>query len=553
MSGHMPARVRSIAVLAIVVGGCTSPKATSSSAPTVGAGAATESPSDVTQDKPSRRPIALPDLSSATASVVKQIRGRHASLTRTLENPTATAKQISDAYGEMGKLFMAARYLESAEACFLSAHALAPDEIRWPYYLGHLHRNKGELPEAAAFFEKVLQLPPDDVATRVWLGDVYLRLGRPDAAESVFAKALMLQPRAASALFGLGRSARARGDDVGAVKYLEEALSLNPSGAGIHYPLAMAYRALGNHEQAKAHLRQRADVDVLPEDPLMEELEVLLDSSVAYELRGTQALKAGNWAAAASLFRRGVELAPGDPSLRHRLGTALSQLGDVAGAKEQFEMAVRVSPQYARARYSLGVLWESSGGHLKEATDQYVAAIKSEPSYLEARLRLAAIYRREGRFQESLAQYDHVLQIDPRVSEARFGGAMAAVALRRYATARDRLSQGVNDHPDEPAFAHALARLLAAAPDGPIRDGRRAMAVMQKLSNEQQRLDFGETMAMAMAEVGEYTQAVAWQHAAIDAAAVAGHGDLAQRMAQNLRLYEQGKPCRVPWRDGELP
>jgi tetratricopeptide (TPR) repeat protein len=238
--------------------------------------------------------------------------------------------------------------------------------------------------------------------------------------------------------------------------------------------------------------------------------------------------------------------------LRQRLGTALAQQGDVAGAREQFELAVKASPKFARAHYSLGLLSES-GGRLKEATDHYLAALASEPSYVEARLRLAAIYRATGRIQEALGQYDRAIEIDPRVSEARFGGAMALVALQRYGEARDRLSQGVDDHPDEPAFVNALARVLAAAPDIKVRDGRRAIAVMQKLSGDQQRLDFGEAMAMALAEAGEYSEAVTWQRAAIGAAAAADRADLAERMGANLKLFEQGKPCRTPWRNGELP
>ena len=49
---------------------------------------------------------------------------------------------------------------------------------------------------------------------------------------------------------------------------------------------------------------------------------------------------------------------------------------------------------------------------------------------------------------------------------------MALVRLRRFQEARDRLADGVKTYPDQPGFAHALARLLAAAPDARVRDGR---------------------------------------------------------------------------------
>jgi hypothetical protein len=106
-------------------------------------------------------------------------------------------------------------------------------------------------------------------------------------------------------------------------------------------------------------------------------------------------------------------------------------------------------------------------------------------------------------------------------------------------------------HPDQPAIAQALARLLAAAPDDRVRDGRRAMVVMQSLLKKPQGTDLGETMAMTLAELGQYEEAVAWQREAMAAAERGGRADLVQRMAENLKLYERHMPCRTPWRDDD--
>jgi hypothetical protein len=76
---------------------------------------------------------------------------------------------------------------------------------------------------------------------------------------------------------------------------------------------------------------------------------------------------------------------------------------------------------------------------------------------------------------------------------------------------------------------------------------------MQALSEEQRRLDLGETMAMVLAEVGRYEAAAAWQRDAMAAARQAGHTDLVQRMAENLRLYQGNRPARTPWRGEDLP
>ena len=87
------------------------------------------------------------------------------------------------------------------------------------------------------------------------------------------------------------------------------------------------------------------------------------------------------------------------------------------------------------------------------------------------------------------------------------GQALALVQFRRYQDARDRLSGGRECLPAERAFAHALARLLAAAPDDRVRNGQRALTLVQDmLRNQQPTPDVGETMAMALAEVGQYSR-----------------------------------------------
>jgi tetratricopeptide (TPR) repeat protein len=462
------------------------------------------------------------------------------------------APELGKAYGEMGKLLMAAKYFDLAEPYFLNAQALDPREHRWPYYLGHLYKNKGALALAAASFERAVEQRPDDVATLIWLGDVHLLEGRPEMAAPLFAKASAAQPQNLAARFGLGRAALAQADYGGAVAHLEGVLSLNARAVNVHYPLALAYRGLGDTVKAEAHLRRRGDFELLPADPLMEELREVLQSAISYEIRGTRALNGADWSTAVAQFRQALALEPSNPTFRHKLGIALYQLGDVRAAQQAFEEVVRQSPEYARAHYSLGVLLESDGRY-QEAIKRFSAAVAHEPGYVEARVRLAELLRRSGRLRDAVTEYEQVLAIDPRISEAAFGHAMALVRLQRYQEARERLRKGVQEHSEEPVFAHALARLLAAAPDDRVRDGQQALAIMQSLSEEQQRLDLGESMAMALAEVGRYDEAAARQRGAIAAARQAGHTDLAERMAGNLRRYEARRPVRTPWREEDQP
>ena len=78
---------------------------------------------------------------------------------------------------------------------------------------------------------------------------------------------------------------------------------------------------------------------------------------MTYERLGVNALDKKEWAAAAAYFRKGVELAPDNPSLRPPAGDGVvPERRCATAAMEQFEEVVRRSPDFAKARYSLGVL-----------------------------------------------------------------------------------------------------------------------------------------------------------------------------------------------------
>ena len=481
-------------ILAALVGGCNAREA-STPAP------ASEVPSRALPDRRSLRPVKLPDGSRVARSVQKQMSEQYALLTQKIENSGTTDVDLGTAYGQMGLLLMAADYGEAAEASLLNAHALVPIDARWLYYLAHLYRKRDDRSKAAAYFEQALNALPNDVATLIWLGDVYLDQGRPEAAGPLFSKVLSLQPRTVAALYGLGRAALASRQYARAVEHFEQGLSVDPRASSLHYPLAMAYRQLGDLGKAEDHLRQRGTGVIRPPDPLMDQLDGLLQSAVALETRGTKALAEKNWAAAADYFRKGLELAPNEDKLRHKLGTALFLMGDARGALEQFEAVVRRSPSFAKGRYSLGVLM-AAHGQFQAAIEELTAATKYDPNYVEAHLGLADTLRRSGRVQDSLPHYQQVIRLDPRVVEAPIGYTMALARLRRYQEARDRLVEALNVDPNRPEVPIALARVLAAAPDDRVRDGRRALMLLREVLAKTQSLELGEALAMTFAELG---------------------------------------------------
>jgi tetratricopeptide (TPR) repeat protein len=288
------------------------------------------------------------------------------------------------------------------------------------------------------------------------------------------------------------------------------------------------------------------------------ELDLALQSSLSFELRGVRALEARDFKSAADFFRQGVAITVGTVplgrSLRHKLGTALFMSGDLPGAIEWFREAVRLAPgtgrdeAAAKAHYSLGVLMASAGLGPR-AIEHLRSAVSYNPNYVEALQALGDALRREGRVNQSLEPYQEALRANPRFPDARLGYGLALVRLGRYTEARAWFEEAVASRPDQVDLKHILARLLVASPEDGARSGTKGLTLVQELlaSTPERTTALGETFAMALAETGDFTQAVSVQRDVLAAARKAGLEWHARRMTRNLRLYEQRRPCREPW------
>jgi tetratricopeptide (TPR) repeat protein len=156
-------------------------------------------------------------------------------------------------------------------------------------------------------------------------------------------------------------------------------------------------------------------------------------------------------------------------------------------------------------------------------------------------------------YEEAAVMYAKAVELEPRNSFARFMQGMSLVRLRRYRAARSLFEEGLLAHQEDVDTKHALARLLAACPEAALRDGRRALelAVQVFRSSAEPDFEYGQTLAMALAEAGEFDQAVSLQRSLLDVVKRANRKDLAPLLAANLERYQNRKACRLPWPDDD--
>lgn len=296
--------------------------------------------------------------------------------------------------------------------------------------------------------------------------------------------------------------------------------------------------------------RRTSTSSLLPVPSLV--LEGLNRTKAELSERVTRPANAGRVADATQVFRELVALDPGDLTARMQLGTALARAGDSKGAVEQYSAALHIAPGNPDVHYNLGVVFTELGSE-QEAIEHFQAAIKSNPQLARAHFQLANLLMRRGLYTEAVPEFTTVIRMEPRNGFARLMEAMALIRLKKYSEARNKLEEGLAVLPDDTDLPTALARLLAACPDQSVRNGPRALQLMQQVLRTQQSVDVeqGQTLAMALAALGQFKEAAELQSAMIAELERAQQSDLARSLTANLALYQKSKPCLTPWPDDD--
>ena len=496
--------------------------------------------------------IPQPDLGAVQNSVRDQIEAAWAELQAASQQAGINRAQLADAYGQMGKVYHAYDFFDAAAACYQNATNLAPRDFNWPYCLGRLYQDKGDVKKSIAHLSLANALRPNEVPVLVKLAEAYLADGQSETARKLFEQSLKLDGSLAASMAGLGKIAISERNFAKAIELLKTALQLQPKANSLHYPLAMAYRGIGDTQLAQVHLAQQGPGKPMSPDPLVADLEGLKKGEMIQWRRGNQAMHEGRYADAVKLYREMVDSSKEDPLPKIYLGNALAASNNLEGAKDQYQQVLRLMPQNATAHYDLGVIFLQMNSEPR-AIEHFRAAIASDPGLKVAHFQLANLLVKGRKYEDAVQHYSRVIELSPENEFARLMKALSLVRLAQYREARRDLEEGVASLPDSSDLTLALARLLAACPDKSLRDGSRALQLVERVLKSQPSPDFEvvETYAMAMASNGRLTEAAELQRRMIGTVQSAGRHDLATVLQRNLKLYEQGQACSAPWRDDD--
>ena len=203
--------------------------------------------------------------------------------------------------------------------------------------------------------------------------------------------------RLAEALASVGRYDEA-------VRELNVALEIDPEHTGAHLVLGIVAMLQKDYETADSYYAR-----VLELTAGMQFEQVSTTRELAFYYLGESALDRGHYEEAVGYFKAAIRMNRSAANYYFGLGMALKGIDEVAGAIDNFEIALVFDPKYAQAHYELGqayLLHEdrvSAAVHFAEATR--LAPDNELP--LEALASLGATEQWDARAREALANEEY--------------------------------------------------------------------------------------------------------------------------------------------------
>jgi len=161
---------------------------------------------------------------------------------------------------------------------------------------------------------------------------------------------------------------------------------------------------------------------------------------------GDSLVSHGDPSAAATTYRKAIEIAPRDARLHLSLGLAQAQAGQTADAIASYRRSLSLDAQQPLALVNLGIVLESSGD-AAGAEQAYRRAIAVDPNEPLAYFNLGNVYLKRGDAAGAIPQYERATSLNPSLSTGYFYLADAYARTGAVQRALDAVRRGLEFDP----------------------------------------------------------------------------------------------------------
>lgn len=257
----------------------------------------------------------------------------------------------------------------------------------------------------------------------------------------------------------------------------------------------------------------------------------------------------GRWQGAISNFTEAIRIGSTNSVVFSGRGAAYLMTSNWDAAIDDLERAIQLNKEDVKAYLYRGCAYRGKG-QLQQGIDDFSRYLQAMPLDDFAYKNRASAYNGLGEFAKAIQDWNEGLRLRPLDA--------TALAMRGYAYfMTGQFDQALRDFLEalriEPANDKALnnlAWLRATCPLVSMRNGNEAAKAARKACEQARwtRWEWVDTLAAALAEAGEFKNAVAYETQAMAMKGV-GEKDRAA-MQHRLLLYLQGRPYRLDVRKG---
>ena len=296
------------------------------------------------------------------------------------------APNNSDAHTLLGKAYLSLNEIQQAKESL--GRAARTDSLNWEIHnwLGLAHMRSNNAEDALSSFTHATRLAPWEPAPHLHLSRVFAELGNPAQAEVASQNFARLQPLQES------------------VKQFREKVVLFPDSTRAHALLGLAYVEQGRKEEAARHFATAIRLDSL--------------YAPAYHGLGKLHMLDGRVNEAIRFFERACAIDRTFDMAVFDLAQAYFRIGEFQRAIAVYTFALTIDTRHNMINTNLAMAY-AMVGNLDQAKQLFYQVIERDDKSVDARDGLAQILLAEGDKQGALAQWKHILTIDPTHARAR--------------------------------------------------------------------------------------------------------------------------------------
>jgi tetratricopeptide (TPR) repeat protein len=359
--------------------------------------------------------------------------------------------------------------------------AKEPGNAMLQFHLGQAYWMKGDpasLDKAAQHFETTLKLSPDALLAKQGLARIRLEQGQNGVAVQIAEEILETNPSNLQAKLIRGTGLAKLGEGDKAREELRSILEVHKDSNDARYQLAALDLREKHYSEAEAAFRTLAEAGDA------RGVTGLADSKIA-QRQPAAAVKILEQELAKHPARDGYRLALSDVQVRMgklqearaqleqlvsrkpdwadaltRLGAVERQLGDKAGAVENFQKAHHAQPANAGITLGYAILLEDAG-KIEQARTMYEDTLKTDPENPTALNNLAYLNAEQGvDLDQALGYAQHALQRSPQ--DPNISDTLGLIYIRKKLTSQAVLvlQDLVARVPDNPSFHLHLGMAL---------------------------------------------------------------------------------------------